>query len=106
MITDSVPEERVGVVMVRVERFLVPFLPRSFAHALVDKQGWIMIGFSVGQLIGPPVGGVLYERLGYKAPFVFALILGEYGSRPLSRSYFHRTRDSPSRRTHPPFTPF
>lgn len=34
-----------------------------------------MIGFSVGQLIGPPVGGVLYERLGYKAPFVFGLIL-------------------------------
>lgn len=34
-----------------------------------------MIGFSIGQLIGPPVGGVLYERLGYEAPFVFGLIL-------------------------------
>lgn len=37
-----------------------------------------MIGFSVGQLIGPPIGGVLYERLGYRAPFVFALCLGEF----------------------------
>lgn len=36
-----------------------------------------MIGFSVGQLIGPPIGGVLYERLGYRAPFVFALCLSK-----------------------------
>ncbi|KAK4704865.1 hypothetical protein P7C70_g1339, partial [Phenoliferia sp. Uapishka_3] len=52
LITDSVPEERVGRVM-----------------------GQVMIGFSVGSLIGPPVGGVLYARMGYRAPFVFSLCL-------------------------------
>ncbi|GAA5863358.1 hypothetical protein JCM3774_005264 [Rhodotorula dairenensis] len=52
LITDSVPEERVGTVL-----------------------GAVMIGFSCGQAIGPPVGGVLYERMGYRAPFVFSLIL-------------------------------
>ncbi|KAI5475475.1 MFS multidrug transporter [Pseudohyphozyma bogoriensis] len=52
LIVDSVPEERVGQVM-----------------------GQVMIGFSVGTVIGPPVGGVLYERMGYRAPFVFALCL-------------------------------
>lgn len=52
LITDSVPEEKVGIVM-----------------------GNVMIGFSVGVLIGAPVGGVLYDRMGYRAPFVFALCL-------------------------------
>ncbi|GAA5986337.1 hypothetical protein JCM10908_003709 [Rhodotorula pacifica] len=52
LITDSVPEERVGTVL-----------------------GAVMIGFSCGQAIGPPVGGVLYARMGYRAPFVFSLIL-------------------------------
>ncbi|SCZ90569.1 BZ3500_MvSof-1268-A1-R1_Chr9g10882 [Microbotryum saponariae] len=52
LVTDSVPEARVGIIM-----------------------GYVMVGFTVGQLIGPPVGGVLYERMGYRAPFVFALCL-------------------------------
>lgn len=52
LVTDSVPEERVGKVL-----------------------GWVMIGFSFGQAIGPPVGGVLYARMGWRAPFVFSLIL-------------------------------
>lgn len=52
LITDSVSEERVGTVL-----------------------GAVMIGFSCGQAIGPPVGGVLYARMGYRAPFVFSLIL-------------------------------
>ncbi|GAA5827163.1 hypothetical protein JCM3770_000341 [Rhodotorula araucariae] len=52
LVVDSVPEERLGVVL-----------------------GWVMIGFSCGQAIGPPVGGVLYHRLGYRAPFVFSLVL-------------------------------
>ncbi|BGP54868.1 hypothetical protein JCM8202_003377 [Rhodotorula sphaerocarpa] len=52
LVTDSVPEERVGTVL-----------------------GAVMIGFSCGQAIGPPVGGVLYARMGYRAPFVFSLIL-------------------------------
>ncbi|BGP39370.1 hypothetical protein JCM10449v2_003308 [Rhodotorula kratochvilovae] len=52
LVVDSVPEERLGVVL-----------------------GYVMIGFSCGQAIGPPVGGVLYHRLGYRAPFVFSLVL-------------------------------
>lgn len=52
LITDSVPERRVGSVM-----------------------GQVMIGFSVGSSIGAPIGGVLYSRIGYAAPFVFSLIL-------------------------------
>ncbi|KAI5474614.1 hypothetical protein MNV49_002746 [Pseudohyphozyma bogoriensis] len=35
----------------------------------------VMIGFSVGNAIGPPVGGILAERMGYRSPFVFALCL-------------------------------
>lgn len=34
-----------------------------------------MVGFSCGQAIGPPVGGVLYARMGWRAPFVFSIIL-------------------------------
>ncbi|GAA6020653.1 hypothetical protein JCM10207_007811 [Rhodosporidiobolus poonsookiae] len=52
LVTDSAPEVRVGIVL-----------------------GQVMMGFSVGQAIGPPVGGTLYHRLGYKAPFVFSLVL-------------------------------
>jgi len=39
------------------------------------RIGQAMVGFSIGAFIGPPAGGVLYDRLGYYAPFVFALIL-------------------------------
>ncbi|GAA5908941.1 hypothetical protein JCM6882_004950 [Rhodosporidiobolus microsporus] len=52
LVTDSVPEARVGVVL-----------------------GYVMIGFSLGQAIGPPVGGTMYARLGYRAPFIFSIIL-------------------------------
>ncbi|GAA5935477.1 hypothetical protein JCM1841_003906 [Sporobolomyces salmonicolor] len=52
LLTDSVSEERAGVVI-----------------------GYAMIGFSVGQAIGPPVGGTLYARYGYRAPFIFSLVL-------------------------------
>ncbi|KAK4052951.1 hypothetical protein OIO90_004075 [Microbotryomycetes sp. JL221] len=52
LITESVPEERLGFLM-----------------------GIVMSGYSAGQTIGPPVGGVLYDRLGYRAPFIFSLIL-------------------------------
>ncbi|KAL8286762.1 hypothetical protein RQP46_004290 [Phenoliferia psychrophenolica] len=38
-------------------------------------MGQVMLGFTLGSLIGPPIGGVLYARLGYRAPFVFALCL-------------------------------
>ncbi|BGP15368.1 hypothetical protein JCM10213v2_003336 [Rhodosporidiobolus nylandii] len=52
LVTDSVPEHRVGVVL-----------------------GQVMVGFSLGQAIGPPVGGTMYDRLGYRAPFIFSLCL-------------------------------
>ncbi|GAA6063016.1 hypothetical protein JCM10212_001795 [Sporobolomyces blumeae] len=52
LVTDSVPEERAGVVI-----------------------GYTMVGFSMGQAIGPPVGGALYNRWGWRAPFIFSIIL-------------------------------
>ncbi|GAA5855560.1 hypothetical protein JCM9279_005121 [Rhodotorula babjevae] len=52
LLVDSVPAQRLGTVL-----------------------GNVMIGYSVGQAIGPPVGGVLYERLGYRAPFIFSIVL-------------------------------
>lgn len=47
---------------------------RPLLHHL---QGYVMIGFSIGSLVGPPIGGVLYSRLGYRAPFIFILCLGK-----------------------------
>ncbi|GAA5994605.1 MFS transporter [Rhodotorula paludigena] len=52
LISDSVPEERIGTVL-----------------------GRVMAGFSIGQALGPPVGGSLYRRFGFRAPFIFSLIL-------------------------------
>ncbi|TYJ55603.1 hypothetical protein B9479_003753 [Cryptococcus floricola] len=34
-----------------------------------------MSGLSMGQSIGPPIGGVLYQHLGWKAPFIFCVIV-------------------------------
>lgn len=50
--SESVPAEKAGTVL-----------------------GWILTGMTVGSLVGPPIGGVLYERLGYKSVFVFSLCL-------------------------------
>lgn len=52
LVTDSVSEERAGVVL-----------------------GYVMIGFSIGQGIGPPAGGAIYQRFGWRGPFVFSIIL-------------------------------
>ncbi|GAA5956568.1 hypothetical protein JCM3765_003486 [Sporobolomyces pararoseus] len=52
LVTDSVPEERAGVVL-----------------------GQVMIGFSIGQGIGPPAGGAIYQKFGWRGPFVFILII-------------------------------
>ena len=38
-------------------------------------MGRVMIGFSVGTSISAPVGGVPYQRLGSKVPFIFSLVL-------------------------------
>lgn len=34
-----------------------------------------MIGFSIGQGIGPPAGGAIYEKFGWRGPFVFILVI-------------------------------
>ncbi|KAF9228298.1 MFS general substrate transporter [Gyrodon lividus] len=39
-----------------------------------SQMGMVMASVPLGTLIGPPVGGALYERMGYKAPFVFGII--------------------------------
>ncbi|TFK76705.1 MFS general substrate transporter [Pluteus cervinus] len=42
--------------------------------AIIGRQlGIAMAGLSIGLLIGPPVGGTLYERFGFRGPFVFGL---------------------------------
>ncbi|KAG6857631.1 hypothetical protein H0H87_010199 [Tephrocybe sp. NHM501043] len=33
-----------------------------------------MGGLSIGSLIGPPVGGALFNRFGYRGPFIFSII--------------------------------
>ncbi|KAK4704320.1 hypothetical protein P7C70_g1898, partial [Phenoliferia sp. Uapishka_3] len=48
--SDSTPETRCGSVM-----------------------GFVMSGSSIGLIIGPPIGGLLYAKLGFLAPCVFAL---------------------------------
>ncbi|GAA5904707.1 MFS transporter [Sporobolomyces salmoneus] len=52
LVTDSVPEARAGVVL-----------------------GYVMIGFSLGSGIGPPSGGAIYDRYGWRGPFIFSIIL-------------------------------
>ncbi|KAF5392542.1 hypothetical protein D9757_002152 [Collybiopsis confluens] len=42
---------------------------------LIGRQlGLVMTGMSAGLLIGPPVGGALYSRFGFRGPFVFAIV--------------------------------
>ncbi|KAH9839037.1 major facilitator superfamily domain-containing protein [Rhodofomes roseus] len=38
------------------------------------QLGMAMIGMPFGALVGPPVGGALYKRWGYKAPFIFSIL--------------------------------
>ncbi|OCH86034.1 MFS general substrate transporter [Obba rivulosa] len=39
-----------------------------------SKLGIAMIGYPLGSLMGPPIGGALYDRWGYRAPFIFGII--------------------------------
>ncbi|KAA1468388.1 MFS general substrate transporter [Dentipellis sp. KUC8613] len=42
----------------------------------VGRQlGLAMSGLPLGLLIGPPVGGALYSKLGFRAPFIFGIIV-------------------------------
>ena len=42
----------------------------------VGRQlGYAVSGVSIGTVIAPPIGGALYQRMGWKAPFIFCIIL-------------------------------
>lgn len=42
---------------------------------IIGRQlGFALAGFSLGLLIGPTIGGVLYERFGYNGPLLFGII--------------------------------
>ena len=40
-----------------------------------SAMGLAMSGFLLGELAGPPIGGVLYQHFGYSAPFLFCIAL-------------------------------
>ncbi|KAJ7071382.1 MFS general substrate transporter [Mycena amicta] len=42
------------------------------------QLGIAMIGMSVGFLAGPPIGGALYGRWGWRAPFIFGVIMAVF----------------------------
>ncbi|KAH9915534.1 major facilitator superfamily domain-containing protein [Fomitopsis serialis] len=39
-----------------------------------QQLGFVMVGVPLGQLLAPPVGGALYARWGYRAPFIFTIL--------------------------------
>ncbi|KAI1317634.1 hypothetical protein EDD11_008062 [Mortierella claussenii] len=45
------------------------------ANQLGAEMGKVMIGQTLGLMVGPPVGGLLQDQVGEKAPYVFCLIL-------------------------------
>ncbi|KAF9426288.1 hypothetical protein BGZ76_002823 [Entomortierella beljakovae] len=45
------------------------------ANRLGIEMGKVMIGHTFGMMAGPPLGGILQEKVGIKAPYVFCLIL-------------------------------
>ncbi|KAI1312257.1 hypothetical protein EDD11_003014 [Mortierella claussenii] len=55
------------------------------AHELGVQMGKALIGYTLGLMIGPPLGGVLYEHGGYRAPFLFCCIITliDFGCRAL-----------------------
>ncbi|GLB36542.1 putative MFS general substrate transporter [Lyophyllum shimeji] len=42
-------------------------------HLVGRQLGIAMGGLSAGTLVGPPVGGALYSRFGFRGPFIFGL---------------------------------
>ncbi|KAH8086605.1 MFS general substrate transporter [Cristinia sonorae] len=42
---------------------------------IATQLGIAMSGVSLGFLVGPPVGGALYSAFGYRAPFIFGIIV-------------------------------
>ncbi|KAF8977665.1 hypothetical protein BGZ46_007217 [Entomortierella lignicola] len=45
------------------------------SNQLGAEMGKVMVGQSLGLMVGPPLGGVLQDRVGVKAPYVLCLIL-------------------------------
>ncbi|KAH8917775.1 MFS general substrate transporter [Atractiella rhizophila] len=43
-------------------------------HRISEIMGYVMVGWSAGGTVGYPLGGILYQKLGFRAPSVFALI--------------------------------
>ncbi|KAL1744708.1 major facilitator superfamily domain-containing protein [Schizophyllum fasciatum] len=42
--------------------------------SVVGRQlGFAMMGLSAGSILGPPIGGALYQRFGFRGPFVFGM---------------------------------
>ncbi|KAL1749154.1 major facilitator superfamily domain-containing protein [Schizophyllum fasciatum] len=40
----------------------------------VGRQlGFAMMGLALGSIVGPPVGGALYEKFGFRGPFIFGI---------------------------------
>ncbi|KAJ7630469.1 MFS general substrate transporter [Roridomyces roridus] len=44
-------------------------------HYIGKQLGLSMVGFSVGFLAGPPIGGALYTRFGFRGPFISGIII-------------------------------
>ncbi|KAF9946766.1 hypothetical protein BGZ72_011155 [Mortierella alpina] len=44
------------------------------ANEMGEQMGKAMVGQTMGLMLGPPLGGVLDEKIGRKAPFAFCLI--------------------------------
>ncbi|KAF9302292.1 hypothetical protein BGZ74_005558 [Mortierella antarctica] len=55
------------------------------AEVLGVQMGKALIGYTLGLVMGPPLGGMLYEHGGYQAPFIFIGIvtLIDFGCRAL-----------------------
>ncbi|KAL5495566.1 hypothetical protein ACEPAI_1029 [Sanghuangporus weigelae] len=52
LLADTVPEDKIGL-----------------------QLGLAMTGLTVGMLAAPPVGGALYDRFGFRSPFIFGIIV-------------------------------
>ncbi|KAF9435970.1 hypothetical protein BGZ76_005112 [Entomortierella beljakovae] len=54
-------------------------------HTLGVQMGKALVGYTLGLMMGPPLGGFLYEQGGYQAPFLFCCIITliDFGCRAL-----------------------
>ncbi|KAG0330971.1 hypothetical protein BG000_011312 [Podila horticola] len=55
------------------------------AEILGEQMGKVLVGYTLGLMMGPPLGGILYEHGGYQAPFIFICIITliDFGCRAL-----------------------